>query len=474
MAHETTRIPPGGPAPQPLNRFQQAMGRWERIHPYNAGHVVRVRGPLHGERLRESIVRQCQACGVGELVLNDRKSEFHYRPLEPLSLDFVETSIENRGALDPRFARELNRPFPIEPHHPLRWFAIRQDEEDMWTLAVVYHHLASDAHGVMVLLARVLRDYFGETLAEGTPPLTTHTLPFRRSRSIVTELLAMPGSLARMAYSYFALRRAHRLHERRDGGESTSVVTQDMPAGVAPILAARCKRARAGVNDAYMAALTVALAEHTPRRRAHRRRRKLALASAVSLRSWAREDLSGCFGTYVGHSIVLVHDPDAGFESVLEEIARQTDVHKRQRRAADIAWPLVFAKYLWPLLGIPDATASYRKLYPLCAGVSSVRIDSNVFGGVAPRIIDYARICPPGPAMPMVLAPTTFHDRLCLSLVFRDAALTHGEANALIRRVSELLAGFAGFEAMEAEISAPRSSVVFHGARTVEPVRVPE
>lgn len=456
--------------PQRLNRFQQAMGLWETLQPYNAGHVLRLKCRFDRERLQQVIQQQCQACGIESLELNKEKTQFAYKSLDFVNVDVRDWSGDFDTELESDLSRELNFEFPEFAHHPLRWIVYVSPRENEWILAVVYHHLASDAHGIMVLLAGIVRAYLGESIDDTRLQLTTRAQPYRLDHKGSASRFGIIRSFFAMSRSYFAMRQAHRLHEHRDSNDATSLVTRPVPDGFAGALAARCKKADAGVNDAFLAAMTQTFAERTPARRKHNRRKKVALASAVNLRPWSRDDLSACFGTYVGHSIILIDNPDADFDTLLSHVKHQTNMHKQQRRAAGPAWPLIFAKYLWPILRIPNNTGSYRKLYPLCAGISNVRVDATLFGTSASSIIDYTRICPPGPAMPMVLAPTTFNGTMQLSLVYREGALTTQEARDMLDRVLEILMSFASFELQSAPIPAPAATTPAKPKPRTEPV----
>lgn len=437
-AGATTQIESAEPAPpfQKLNRFQRAMALWDQVHPYNAVHAVTVAGEVDPKQLIEAIRTECRLTGIGALRLEAGGARFAYETCARIELTQVDEVVAaGQGWIAEVLGDEMNRRFPDAPHHPIRWMLMRSGDGKQWTLAAAYHHVASDAHGILFLLGRIIRRYFDAPVGGDELRLHTEAVPFVPDRRGSGGSFGYVRSMIHSAGTYFALRRAHRMHEKRNAPSDTGAVGKLVEGAFAKELRRFCKSRDVGANDVFLAALVKGIADMTPRRREHRRRRKIALAGAVNLRPWSSTDLSSCFGTYVGHSVVLVDEPDASVDVVLGSVARQMAVHKAQRRAAAPAWPLILARYAWPMLGVRQDSANYRRLFPLCAGVSTVRVDPQVFGSVADRVVDYVRTCPPGPAMPMVLAPTMFRDKIHISLVHRLSVLDPNAAGELLGRV---------------------------------------
>jgi hypothetical protein len=189
------------------------------------------------------------------------------------------------------------------------------------------------------------------------------------------------------------------------------------------------------VNEAFLAALCAALAEISLHRRQHRRRHGLAFAHAVNVRGEANEDLSNCFGVYLGESITIVDEPDVeDFDTLLNRVVTEVRRAKAEKSFVGLDWNfLVLARLRrWSL--IKNTRAWYRKVYPLAAGVSYARLSASWFEGVNDRILDSVLISPPGPALPLVLTPIAVGDHLNVSLIYRQSSLTHPEA----QRLSEL------------------------------------
>jgi hypothetical protein len=98
-----------------------------------------------------------------------------------------------------------------------------------------------------------------------------------------------------------------------------------------------------------------------------------------------------------------------------------------------------FIRQIWPILDIPNHRRSYRKLIPICGGVSTFRVERSLFGAARSRIHRYLRVCPCGPAAPLALAPTVFEGRVELSLVYRESCINAGAAQALLDGVCKQL-----------------------------------
>jgi len=173
----------------------------------------------------------------------------------------------------------------------------------------------------------------------------------------------------------------------------------------------------------------------TPLRRVCSKRRKLALSTVGG--EWEND-----WGVFLRDSVILLDEPDAEFASVLRQVTDQTRKLKADR-AADHAARLPFVRYVWPLLWIPHARASYEKPLPICAGVRTIAGSELRFGKAAAGILGYVRACPLGPAMPMVIAPTVMGGRLELGLVSRDSCLDEDQRGRLLERILNRVKEFA-------------------------------
>jgi hypothetical protein len=422
-----------------LSHFQQMMSAWDAIHPYNAVHVVSLAGRADAPALQEAVRRACRAVGVGKLAVDTRAGTYRYLPFEDITVRQRPAGCDAGHALCAVISEEMNGAFPTGPHVPLRWTVFDDALNNEHFVLLVYHHVAADAYSIQALLALVLHHYLDLQLPGDYPGLRVSMPQGGNRLCLGSHRLGHPGALTRAVGQYFKLRRAHRWHEDRSGRNETGFVLRSVPSGMLDRLRAVCRAEGAGLNDVFLAALTTALAQRTPARRTHRRRRKIAVGTVLSHRTRAGGDLSGFFGVCLSDAALLVDRPDAGIRGVLAQIVPQTRCLKAIAEPIEPAWRFLFVKYLWPALRIPHSVASYRKVFPLCAGVSTVLLDMARFGETAGRIRRYVRACPPGPAMPMLLSPTIAAGRLELGLVYRVAAVTETQAHELLDSLVDAL-----------------------------------
>jgi len=426
-----------------LNHFQRMMLEWDRIHPYNATHTVSLTGTLDAPALRQAIHDTYRKAGIGQLILDPKQRKIRYAPIDRIELRELRATSDVEESLRTVICKEMNASFPDGPHDPLRWIVLDDAASDAHHIVLAYHHVAGDAYCIQMLLALILHRYLG--LSPYPESLNLHaTLPsselqskrrFSRPKAII--------SLGSSIRQYFRLRSAHRMHYDRSGHSHTDLLLHAAPQGMLEHLRAACKAGGVGLNDVFLAAITAAIAEMSPARRTHRRRRKVAVATVVNHRSATAENRSSFFGVCIDDAVVLVDRPDAAFRDLLAQIAPQTRRLRLSRGTMEPSWRFLFVKYLWPGLRIPHCEASYRKVFPLCAGVSTVTIDNKLFGKSTEHVRRYVRACPPGPAMPMVLSPTVAGKQLELGLVFRPSCVDRAKAEALMGKVVELLDEFA-------------------------------
>jgi len=429
--------------PNRLNHFQRMMLKWDRIHPYNATHTVSLAGTLDAHALKQAIHDTYQEVGIGMLILDPKRRNIRYEPVDRIELREISPTDNLEESLRAVISEEMNAPFPDGPHDPVRWVVVTDSANDAHHIVLAYHHVAGDAYSIQALLALILRRYLGlpphaESLDSHTPP-PPHGTQFRRRSSWLVAGI----SFGRSIRQYFKLRSAHRMHNDRSGCSQTDFLSRSAPKGMLKRLRAACKSGSVGLNDALLAAIAAAIAEMTPARRTHRRRRKVAVATVVSHRGAATKNPSSFLDVCIDDAVVFVDRPDTGFRDVLAQIAPQTRRLRSSRGTTEPSWRFLFVKYLWPSLRIPHREASYRKVFPLCAGVSTVPIDAGLFGETMEYVRRYVRACPPGPAMPMVLSPTIAGRQIELGLVFRPACIDRTKAEALLERVVELLDEYA-------------------------------
>ncbi len=428
-----------------LNLLQQVMLLWEEIHPYNAGHLVRLRGRADVASLQAAVQTACRLAGVGTLVLDQGKRRYHYEPFGDIEVHEIRRADSALVTLCRTITKELNTHFPDAPHHPVRWQVLDDPISDSHYLLAIYHHLAADSFSVRLLVRRVLNRYCQSSPPEAEEPLQMHPPEYRRVMRHHYRQLGYIKTLLRAVRLYFRLRHVHRVRDLHAGGERSGFVVFETPDGLISDLSAACKARGLSVQEAFLAALFAAIAEVTPDRRQHPRRSGLALATILDGRGEANDDLSACFGLYIGQSVTVIPRSDlADFARIFARVGEERRREKGEKRFVGPHWNFLIAVLLRRYFSVRGTRAWYRKVYPLSAGLSNVRLDARWFGDGGDRVLDYIRISPTGPALPLVLTPTTIENRLNLAVTYRESSFSHPDVLKLLEIFVEKLERFAG------------------------------
>jgi NRPS condensation-like uncharacterized protein len=415
-----------------LNLFQQVMALWEEVWPYNGCCVVQLRGRADFAALQKAIEYSCRQAGVGKLVLDLKAGTYFYEPIESIRLDPIDRVDSIMESLCQFLTEQINTPFPRQPHHPIRWAVLDDSRTDTHFLVVVLHHIAADAVSILLLVRHVLARYYGASRILSARPLRVNAPDYLRVMKHHHWRLGYLRTFLRSLRLYLNLRYVYRMPQWKDRGETSRVLLFDGPPDLIPRLARACRTREVSVHDAFLAALASAIAETTPDRRAQRRRRRLALGTAVDVRPAAAEDLSDCFGLFVGHWVTLINDPDAAEFEMLEQVAQQTRLEKSERRYAGPQWDWRIVLFLHRYFSMKEDRAWYRKVYPLSAGVSNIRMSASWFGVPKEKILGCFLVPPTGPALPLVVSPATVDDQLKLAVVYREAALSDSQVRTLM------------------------------------------
>ena len=424
-----------------LNPFQQMMLKWQKIHPYNAVHALTLMGPARKDALQEAVCYASTLFRVGKLVIDAKAHTYHYEPFESITIRYERAGKDAKCDLENLIREELNAPFPDGPHYPLRWTVLEDKQADQHTIIHGYHHVACDGNSIEALFDGVLRQYLGS--GQGKHPERARTYSGTQQLSNPKKASAL-GSFVRSARQYFQFRSAHRMQEDRSGDSTTGYFFQSVSSEAVERLRKACKNLKVGLNDVFVAGTARAIAQMTPERNSHPRRHKVVVATVYSRRAARRVESAEDFGMSIGDAPILIDRPDDDMRAVVQQVVPQTSRLKGAHRVIESPWRFGFVKYIWPVLRIPQSAASYRKVFPICAGVSTVSIDERSFGQSMEQITAYVRACPPGLAMPMVLSPAIANGRLELGLTYRYSCLTADRAKQFMDLLIEALDQFAG------------------------------
>lgn len=462
---------PGHQAGWALNAFQRAMLLWEEVHPYNAIHALRVAGPADPATLRAAIESACRQARIGTLRIHEETQTYRYGEPGAVPLDVLPETDHAERTLAEIIFDGLNTRWADEGRHPLRWMVFNESGAEHHHVILVYRHAAADASAIELLLSAVMNRYLGCADLKASTKLS----PMPPATTTGAGLLSIPSLLwgfVRGLTLYFRFRHMHKMPDEAQLGDETAVILRSLPEDVLAGLAETYRPRGIGVNDIFVAALAAAIADRTPHRRNRRHRHQIAIGTIASTRSasWRSQD-PAFFGVCLSDQVVILKNPDLPFDQLLSRVVAQTRRRKTSRRPerAVSAMQGFFIRNVWPLLDIPNHRRSYRKLLPICGGVSTYSVSTSHFGPAADRITRYLRACPPGPATPLALAPTLFKGRLELTLVYRMSCLPPEKAEDLMDgvcdRVLSLLRPSGSGKALTA--SSPSADAVLSGNHEV-------
>jgi hypothetical protein len=214
------------------------------------------------------------------------------------------------------------------------------------------------------------------------------------------------------------------------------------------------------VNDVFLAAAAQVLGEHTAIQRANTRPRRfgalrdhIGLASAIDLRDAGADSAFGFAVSY--YTVVLEHPEQVPLGDLVRIIAQQTGAMKTREEIAQFNLSLKCARFAWSLASARQTRAElFRKGLPIVAAISNVNLSGSWVEQAAkeahgPRLLDYLRVSPVGPLLPLVFTLTTIGDRLSLCVSFRTTAFSNRIAENLVAGLMSKLLAFGA--------SAPRS-----------------
>lgn len=425
-----------------LDPFQQAMLSWEALHPYNAVHAIRVDGAFDHDALCRAISIVSDAAGVGEFRIDAVTQKFAYSPGGVIAVTQLADAVDSDELLCKVAAGELNTPFPPGVHVPLRWLAWNECDANAHWIVLVYQHVVADGVAAEALLRAVACGYRGDHDSDGGAAAIT-TIPAERLMHPIRRI-GISRCFSTAMRIHKRLRVAHKMPDERDRGDSVDVQSAMIESGDVNRLYETCRAAGIGLNDLLIAALASAVAQATPDRHQSRRRRKIALATMLSTRP--RDALRTVFGVYVTDAVLLVERPDVAFDEVLQQVVDELRPWKadREQSAGVAAMRFWLVRHVWPLFGLPHDRRSYRKVFPICGGVSTANIRESE-GTPLRGVSRYVRVVPCGPAAPLALAATRLDDRLGLVLTHRLSSQSGSQARALLTSIrSRLLAWSSG------------------------------
>jgi hypothetical protein len=432
---------------KPLNIFQRCVRVWERTHPYNAVQMMRVRGEAEVERIAAAWNEVLGASGLGIARVVGRRFCYERAPRQEVAV-----VNEDRGGLEAYITAEMNRPFRNEkrdegecsmPFRPFVAAGCREREgEETHYLGMAYQHWVADS----VSMRMLLREWFcrlhdpdrvsGKPLEVPSGGYWRYFGPGRAGWHPVEGAMSIVHSMGDFA-------RARRLEEHGKA-HAVECSIHRLPEGMIELLRKAARGRRVTVNDLLLAALARACDEEgaAPRRSD----RDLALGSIVDLRAMSGEDLGSTFSLFLGLTSVVIR-PGAlkDREQLLASIGVQ-NARQKETRAAQVSMLRMAAGFAQAqFLTEEQLAAFYRNYMPFFGGISNVNMNRSWAADYHPsRLLDYVRVAPTGPMVPLVMAVTTMGRRFSYVLTRRASVVDAARGKALAERFGEELTAWAG------------------------------
>lgn len=419
-----------------LNLFQKAMLRWRDLHPYNAVHVVRVAEPLDAARLRATIESTLQLLGLTGFELDVEGGRYDYRggPAS-VALDVFDAQGDARAVAHGEIGRRLNLAFPRSgPIDPFRFFAI--DDGATFLLGLAYDHVIAGGDSIVALM-RSLHDRYRDRAAP--PPRSLDLFPPNYLRLFRRHLGAIFRGLPGLATMLSSCRHTARPYYREDVPPTNEYASYRIERGDLQRALKVTKAWGVTLNDLLLALLLQAMAPLAEERKT-RRRRLLAAASIVNIRSAFQPPATETFGQFLS-SFRVTHAMPPGIS--LPELARdvhvETERTKRRKLWLQTLLGIAGSELAWRYMSPERQATFHAKNYPAWGGVTLVNVDALWREAGEGEPPEYIRGVPTGPMSPLVVAGSTTQGALQLGITWRSAAFTREVVDNLVAR---MLAGF--------------------------------
>lgn len=384
---------------------------------------MRITGAANLERWRGAIIAVLREIGL------EVPKDF---PIEISSLE-----------LNQKIAEELNMPFAAESL-PLRAFVATHPSGDHF-LGVIFDHWFADSPSIRLLMQRFFYGYRGRDGMESLPSIhftEKSGETFGKGNGILDGFEAFLACVR----NYLRHRRAHRVKLRDPLDFRADFFLMSLPNGLIHQIRAAAKKCDATVNDLFLAVAAQVLGERTvagregkSQRRLRAKRDRVGLAAAVDLRPLAGGALDDVFGFFLSYFTVVLASPERRqLTELVAAIAHHTGAIKSKAYAIRFILSLRIARLAWDAFRKPRSKAQlFQKGLPLLAGISNVNLTGSWIDRAealrdgSPRLVDYFRVSPVGPLLPLVFTLSTIRDRLTLGLTFRTTAFSRSEAKQI-------------------------------------------
>jgi len=418
-----------------INVFQRLARQWDALHPYNAAQVLKIKGAPSLDLLQNAWHDAMEDMGLGRVHV-----EGHNLRYECLNGEMSHYGVKlvPPGRTFEQFISEgLNKRFdnPAEP--PFRPFVVVED--GFHYAGVVYHHWIADS----VSIRSVLREWF----VRAYDPKSAQRKPVRLAEGGYREFFGMGRGVAGMSQGLLTatrwastLRSVQRIEIRNGIDLSVRFAMRHLPLGWIEAAHAAARQRGVTLNDLFMAAIAIICERYVPMKR-RPRRQSVAVGSIVDLRPYSDGELHDAFGLFLGFTNVVcrpveLHDP----ERLVRSIARQSTFQKQRGIPQASALRMLAGVALGRFVK-PDRMAQfYQKFLPMAGGISNVNMNRSWATQYHPApLLDYIRVSPTGPMMPVVFATTTLGQQFHVAMTYRPSIVPDKDVDAMAGTFREFL-----------------------------------
>jgi hypothetical protein len=403
--------------PISLNIFQRVTRQWDALYPYNAAQLMQLSGTADAGRIEDAWRSALRELGLGTVWCDGNK--YRYSTAEDSRANV--RAVMSDLSLDDFLTAEMNRPFTADDAMPLRPFVL--PAADSHHLGIVYHHWIADS----VSIRSLLREWFLRIYA----PDKAQRVPFRQPSAGYWRMFGpeaarwdLGGNVLDVFRWSSRLKRVRRVENKSFPDLKTRFTLHRLPDGLVDRLLPVARSAGATINDLFLAAMAIACDQYVAAPPT-RKRNDLAMGVIVDLRGNAADTLLDTFGLFLGFTNVLCgieHLRD--WDKLVAHLAAQNRQNKLNASAQASMLRMLGGQIVGGVLSRKRLLEFYRKRIPLAAGISNVNLNRTWVADYHPApIMDYIRVSPTGPMLPVVFTPSTLGNRMHFGLTHRVSVL---------------------------------------------------
>jgi hypothetical protein len=324
---------------------------------------------------------------------------------------------------------QLNRPFDLSVELPFRAFVV--EESDGYFAGVIYHHWVADSFSIRVLLREWFRRMFDPQQAR-RKPLHMADQGYWRLFGPSRGGWRLGEAAMKMVRWSARCRWTRRVDPAGQRDLSTHFSLHRAPDGLIDALVASARRHGLTVNDLFLAAMARVCDQLVPVKRTPRRP-DLSLGSVVDLRTRSRTLTNETFGLFLGFTGVFVRPKELADDELLLKCIHKQNARVKQSCDAEASMlHMVAGLVMARMFSTEGLMEYYRKRAATAGGISNVNLNRDWPGAYHPSpLLEYVRVSPVGPLVPVVFTPTTLGRQLNFGLTCRESVIPQERAGAL-------------------------------------------